>query len=151
MADMIIDWLKPIDLLKGAPIFTCDLEEIPDKPGVYVFAREFGANVIPLYIGQAQNLKKRITGQFNNAKLMKGIEASSKGRRLLFMATLNSKKMEHKKQLNIIEKALIEYSLTEGHFLLNEKGTKTPVHTISANGKKGYHKPFPRKMIVKQK
>lgn len=81
--DIQANWCEPIDLVDGSSdnlIYKCeDIDLIADSPGVYIFARIYGENVEPLYIGRASNLKRRIDQQFNNTRLMKGIENSPKG------------------------------------------------------------------------
>ena len=65
-----LKWEKPIRLKDGArrnQIYYCrGMERFPRKPGVYVFARKFGSNIAPLYVGQVSKLRGRIEGQFNN-------------------------------------------------------------------------------------
>ena len=83
---------------------------------------------------------------------MKGIQNSSKGIRMLLIGILMpGKGQQTKRLLNIVERAYIENALTEGHDLLNIKGTKVPIHSIFSKGAKTHHKPFPRIMKHKVK
>ncbi len=70
-------WSQPIILVDGARHnlidFAEELRNIPDKPGVYVFARRHGQKVSPIYIGQAEKLRTRIEQQFNSVPLMVGM------------------------------------------------------------------------------
>jgi excinuclease UvrABC nuclease subunit len=74
--ELELRWLVPVDLIDGSGdklVYTVsDIESIPDSPDIYAFARTFWESVIPLYIGQAINLRTRIWQQINNkVKLMK--------------------------------------------------------------------------------
>jgi hypothetical protein len=55
--DICVRWQQPVDLADGSDegmIYWCsDFEMIPDSSGIYVFARQFGDSVSPLYVGQA--------------------------------------------------------------------------------------------------
>jgi hypothetical protein len=49
-------WPIELRLARSGAIYECaDLEATPIEPGVYVFGREHGYAVAPLYIGQALN------------------------------------------------------------------------------------------------
>ena len=56
-----LKWQKPIRMKDGSRknlIYVCtNLDHVPGKSGVYVFARRFGKNVVPLYVGQALRLR----------------------------------------------------------------------------------------------
>jgi hypothetical protein len=148
-----ITWHKPIRLRSGVKenlIYACDeLDRIPEKAGIYIFARKFGQSQIPLYVGQAINLRKRIDQQLNNAKLMMAIKNAAIGRRLLLIAELSLKPgQQEKKVLDIVERTCIKSALSYGYDLLNIYGIKTQVHTVSSKGKKKSHDPFLRKMNI---
>jgi hypothetical protein len=137
-----LKWDKPIRLRDRSSkmnlIYACrdrDLKRIPDKAGVYVFARRFGQLIAPLYIGQSSSLKKRIDFQFGNARLMMGIKHADAGHRILLFARLRLHPgQQEQKVLDIVESALIKHALTEGHELLNKQFTKTKVHTVRSKG-----------------
>ena len=138
--DIQVSWHKPIRLRLGKhknSIYSCDTidyEKLPRTPGVYIFARRFGKKVIPLYIGQASRLKNRLDQQFNNARLMKGIENAAIGHRILIIGEVILKGGQKVPQvLDVVESALIEHALANGHELLNKLGIKTPVHVIRSN------------------
>ena len=84
-----IYWQNPFSLIDGTQekrIYTPeDKSPITDYPGVYVFARKHGDRIIPLYIGMANNLAVRVSQQLNTVELMKGIENSPQGKRLLIL------------------------------------------------------------------
>ncbi|MBZ5555603.1 MAG: GIY-YIG nuclease family protein [Acidobacteriia bacterium] len=151
--EITIIWHKPIRLRSGVKdnlIYACDeLDRIPEKPGIYVFARKFGQSQIPLYVGQAANLRKRIDQQLNNAKLMMAMKNAAKGRRLLLIAELSLQPgQQEKKVLDIVERTCIKSALSYGYELLNKQGIKSLVHTVSSKGKKKSHNPFLRKMNI---
>lgn len=127
------------------------LENVDDVPGVYVFARKYGRRVAPLYVGKALKLKTRIKQQLNNLKLMRQIQDWEKnGARVLLLGYLKV----HGSQdvgtaLDVIERALIEHGLAEGHPLVNIQGTRTPFHTLSFTGNRMSEQVAPRQMFVK--
>ncbi|MFB7788643.1 GIY-YIG nuclease family protein, partial [Streptomyces vinaceus] len=127
------------------------LESVDDVPGVYVFARKYGHRITPLYIGKALNLRGRIKQQLNNLRLMRQIQDWEKnGARVLLLGYLKV----HGSQdvgtaLDVIERALIEHGLAEGHPLVNVQGTRTPFHTLSFTGNRMSEQVAPRQMFVK--
>jgi hypothetical protein len=133
-----VRWGKPIRLRNGSRvnlIYTCPLERIPDGPGVYVFARSFARSIVPLYVGQAQRLRKRIEQQFNNVRLMIGLQQSQHGHRIMLVGHVTLRRGQQKtKVLNLVESALIKRALADGHELLNVQGTKTKVNVIKSKG-----------------
>jgi len=84
-------WEKPLRLRDDSRLnqlyYGRGIERLSAKPGVYVFARKFGKNIVPLYIGQASRLRGRIEGQFNNLRLMMGIKNAQAGHRILTCRT----------------------------------------------------------------
>ena len=154
--DIALKWAKPISLKDGSrtnQIYSCGgFERVPSNPGVYVFAREFGKNVVPLYIGQASKLRQRIEAQFNNVQLMVGIKNAQAGRRILLIAQVEPRPGQRiNKVLNIVESALIKNALTQGHDLLNLQGTKTKVHVIKSKGNNSSRQVAPLTMLAERK
>ena len=150
-----LKWDKPARLRDGArqnQIYRCaDLARFPRKPGIYVFARKFGKNVYPLYIGQATKLKSRIDGQLNNLRLMLGVKHAQAGKRILLVARVKLKRGQQAgKVLDIVESALIKHALVQGHDLLNQQGTKTSVHTIRSKGNGDSRQVAPLTMYVEK-
>lgn len=127
------------------------LESVDDVPGVYVFARKYGRRVTPLYVGKALKLKGRIKQQLNNLRLMRQIQDWEKnGARVLLLGYLKV----HGSQdvgtaLDVVERALIEHGLAEGHPLVNIQGTRTPFHTLSFTGNRMSEQVAPRQMFAK--
>jgi len=60
-----VNWLEPIvlhDASRQNLIYSCrDVSDLPERTGVYVFARRFGDAITPLYVGQAMSLRSRTT------------------------------------------------------------------------------------------
>lgn len=133
-----LDWARPTPLEDGTSRnmeYWVDWSKLPTAPGVYVFARRFGAAFEPLYIGQATNIASRVKGQLNNLKLMKGIlNAPSGGRYLLYAIVKPRRGVVVSKGLDVAEKTLIENALTDGHRILNKQGTRFKAHEISCIG-----------------
>lgn len=150
-------WHEPAMLRRARPdeplIYACDeLDRIPRKPGINVFARCFGHNVAPLYVGQAAGLRTRIRNQLNNTGLMRGIQVEGNGQRMVLIAEWDpAPNQTRQTALNVLEKAYIEAALSDGFWLLNKKGTVQKVHTIESHGKKAHHKPFSRRINLRQK
>jgi hypothetical protein len=134
-----VRWQDPVELHDGSHlnlIYSClDLECIPNNPGVYVFARKFGAAIAPLYVGQALSLRSRICQQFNNLRLMKSVENAAIGHRIILIGQLLLRPGQRAEQvLDIVEQALIEHFMAEGFELLNRLGTRIPKHSIQFGG-----------------
>lgn len=134
-----INWLKPWSLYCGTNpevIYECDgLEYLPNKPGVYIFARRYGKDIIPLYVGRAQNLYARIKQQLNTVKLMKGIENAPQGQRILLVGELATKGGQNLlSALKIAEDSLIEYCMVNGYDILNKQGKHRATHEIDFSG-----------------
>ncbi|MGE7777251.1 GIY-YIG nuclease family protein [Chitinophaga sp. NPDC101104] len=118
-------WGTPMKLksnLKENRIYWADTDKIPGKPGCYFFYNQHGNNIRIMYIGKAQNLKKRVEQQFlRNVPLMVGMSNFLKGSKMLMFCEMEGKA---DKRLDILESQLIKAATLEGHVLLNIKGTK---------------------------
>jgi hypothetical protein len=143
-------WPLELRLARSGMIYECaDLEAIPIEPGVYVFGREHGYSVAPLYIGQALNLRRRIDQQLNSVRLMKGIYEAPRGTRFLIYCVPRLKPgQKARKVIGIMENAIIAYALSEDFELLQKQGTMTPNHTISFAGNRTSQAIAPRRMRV---
>jgi hypothetical protein len=127
--DLRVTWHKPVELRKSRPgsiwIYELDLNNAPDKPGIYIFMRKFGNQLHPLYLGKAQNLRTRLGQQLGALRLMKGIENAAIGSRVVvFGEFIPRPGQKADKCVLLIEKALIRHFLSEGDDLLNKAGTK---------------------------
>jgi hypothetical protein len=138
--DLSVKWHAPINLLNGESenlIYVAEgLDNWHDVPGVYMFARIFNAEVSPLYIGKAERLGARAWQHFkSNTRLMNCIKKATNGRKVLVLGEFSPKPGQStKKCITLIERALIDHALTEGHKLLNVQGTRTPAHRVSFSG-----------------
>lgn len=120
---------------KGTTAYSTDLEAIPETAGVYVFCRKHGSSYDAIYVGKAEKLRSRIKQQLNNNKLMNVLARAGNGDRLLLVCEIATKQGQtYKKNIGIVEVALIEQFLWDGHSLVNDKGTKRPTHKISFSG-----------------
>ncbi len=138
--DLQVRWHAPF-LLRPATaqeplLYACDtFDSIPDVPGVYLFARRHGEHLEPIYIGRATRIQKRIEQHLKSVPLMKAVQQASSGERLVLAGEwLPKRGQQERRALPLIESALIKFALAEGYSIVNDKGTKTPVHTISMSG-----------------
>jgi hypothetical protein len=147
-------WSQPVPLTKdrkGKLVYNLDLEQLPKSPGVYVFARQHGERVVPIYIGETMSLRSRIKSHLESVPLMHAVRDASSGNRLLIYCTVKTNSEDKaKKQINILERALILHAQTEGHQLVNKRGTKLPTDTICFIGNRTSEAIAPRKMLVKK-
>lgn len=156
--DLEVFWHPPIELRDGKAeglIYYSDyMTEIPETAGVYVFGRTHGDNVEPIYIGKAGNLRRRIRQHFETSiRLMHRLQEAKNGTRVVLIGEWKSKKgQQENRVLPVIERMLIKFALAEGYELFNEKGTKTPVHTLSMTGSRTLSsRLFRRTMKIEQK
>ena len=127
-----------------------DLGRIPTSPGIYIFARKFGNNLAPIYIGKATNLRSRVKTQLNNHRLLDAIANEKSGDRVLLLGIIksNSENLLAKK-LNLAERTHIDHALTAGFEIVNVQLTKGPINTIRTLGTKRQNHPFPHVMLSK--
>ncbi len=151
-----IYWHKPYELVEGGDnglTYECNrIGNIPEAAGVYVFARRFGGNVIPLYVGKSENLRTRILQQLTgNVRLMNKVWAEPRGKRELLVGELCPKPKQSVSDLvRMVEKAFIEHALNNNPWLLNEKGTKVPSHRITSSGNRELSSLFGKTLRVKR-
>jgi len=112
------------------------LKNYEGVPGVYIFCREYNGILNPVYVGKGKDIARRLcrNQQMNNHKLLKGIEQSGNGEKVLYIGKLSCKGDVIDKCLRVTEKALIEYAIELGYALLNINGVKEKSHTISFTG-----------------
>ena len=148
-----MEWHAPFDFevdKKGRFIYKIsDIEYVPEKPGVYVFSRVHGKKVVPVYIGSASQLRRRLTQHLNNLQLMKLMQAQLAGTRTVHVGEFKQKSGSQyaPRVIKIVEQALISTAIHEGHQLLNKQGTKTLVHTIVNKGNREARAWLPEKVI----
>ena len=147
-------WSKPIKLKKSKStrlIYEIDVKDLPSVPGVYVFGRKHGANVVPIYIGETLSVRGRVKNHLNSVALMKAIENAPNGEKFFMYCTVKTRSPERAKaQVKILEKALILHAQTEGHVLFNKRGTKLPTDEINFSGNRTSEAIAPRVMLIKR-
>ena len=132
-----VDWHRPIRLRPSKDfIYACETDLIPHAPGVYIFARMWGVDPIPIYVGKATDLRVRVMQQMsNNVRLMKGVENASTGDRNVLIGVLRRRLgVQVAKAIRTLEDALIAKFLERGYELLNDKGTRRPSHHLEFRG-----------------
>ncbi len=92
--------------------------------------------MIPLYVGETGNIRTRLQQHLkNNVRLMKGIQRVRNGKRIFLFGKVRLKPgQKPEKVRSVLQRTLIERALSKGHELLNDKGVKTPVHTVRSTG-----------------
>jgi hypothetical protein len=137
--DIRIEWAARLQLnrAKGNEYYEVDLERVPDTSGIYVFARQWGKTYEALYVGKADNIRRRMKTQLNNLRLMHHVKSARSGSRVLLAATIRPKPGQRlPKLMQIVERALIRHFLGEAHDLVNKQGTRIDRHTIEVYGRK---------------
>jgi hypothetical protein len=134
-----IRWSQPLPLMDGDDvnlIYTVPgIDEWEEYPGVYMFCRIYNGVLSPLYIGRTKNIAKRIHQHLDTTKMMKEIQNSLNGEKVLIIGVLIKKPgQDEDASLKLVEKALINHALTEGYELINKAGTNPPYHSIQFNG-----------------
>jgi len=140
---MHVRWRRPLRLHDGSEdnlIYTLDTNRVPDEPGIYVFARQWGDGYEALYVGQGNSLRARVGQQFNNLRLMRHIENARTGNRIVFVGEVITRPGQNLETcLNLVERALIRYFMSEGHDLVNRQGARIRRHEInSADRTRGF-------------
>ncbi|MBU6419246.1 MAG: hypothetical protein KGQ79_05895 [Proteobacteria bacterium] len=148
--DMTVQWSAPIPLYKDKEvIYWCDLEKIPETPGVYIFGRVHGESFEAFYVGKGIKLKRRIEQHFiNNVYLMKKLENAQNGTRVVMVGEfIAASGQQAAKCIGIIERALIRHFMSDGHDLVNVQGTALKHHSVNSTGA---GKKLPRTILLEK-
>jgi hypothetical protein len=132
-----LKWQKELPLKYDSidDAYDLDLDTISELPGVYIFGRRYDRLFEALYVGKANNLRKRIKTQLNNYRLLTHVWNAKNGRRIVMSGEFKAKQRQtHEVCVPIVEKALIRYFISEGHDLVNIHGRKLRQHIISSTG-----------------
>ncbi|GBE58453.1 hypothetical protein BMS3Abin01_01393 [bacterium BMS3Abin01] len=135
-------------------LLTCKNDElIPKKPGVYFFARRNIKSGVysPIYIGQSKDLRREITGYFQNQAIMGPIREKTKRKNYdcyLFVAPLVRMGPNTPKIRDMVEKALIDQALALNCKLCNIQKTKPATRYKIKSKQHAKHIPFPREILV---
>ena len=148
-----LKWRRPILLKDGSEeglIYTCNLDRLEQSHGCYVFCRRWGKSLVPVYVGQASNIRRRIKKHFNNLKLMVALQHSAKGGdRVLLHGTIKGRPGQRlERTLNVAERALIEKALSDGHQLVNIQGTKRRSDELNCSGNRDATRLFGSRLLV---
>jgi hypothetical protein len=124
---------------------------VPKASGVYVFARRFGNSLVPVYIGEAADLRARLRQHLKGSvQLMKALNDAPSGARVFLYCEIKPKKgQDPDKARKILQNALIEHVFANEYLLVNKQGTKVPVHTISFKGSRLSKALAPRRMFYR--
>lgn len=151
--DIELVWRTPVRLAVAPKESTQDFlvvksdeNRIPQAPGVYVFARAFGTKYEPIYIGQADDLHKRI-GQHlkSNVALMKALRHAKSGPKVVLLAEVLTKQGQQiQRVLDVVEPTLIADAVAAGYTLVNRQLTSAKFHTVVSKGPTNSRGPFER-------
>ena len=134
-----VEWSRPIqlkDASKENMIYGIDLNKVNAGTGVYIFGRRWGSQFESLYVGKARNVRSRVKGHLNNLRLMQHLRNAKTGKRIVLSGRLRTKPGQKlSKCLVLAERALIRYSLSEGHDLVNKQGTRLRRHELHSSGR----------------
>jgi hypothetical protein len=140
-----IDWQEPVQLTRHKRMLF-NKHNIPasieDRAGVYFFSRVHGKTIEPFYIGQSMTLRTRLKGHLGSAKItevlreVEEVKTVRKGARWFSFGYLTPSKGRRDVDavLDLVERYLIRHALSDGHTLINERGTKFKTHDISFVG-----------------
>ena len=146
-----LDWMSPIALCDGSDenlIYTCGREQLPDGPGIYIFGRQHGQSFEALYVGKARSVHNRVRQQFKNLPLMRHVENTKTGERVLLIAKFKGlSEQQPDNCLPIIESALIRHYLERGDDIVNNHGTHLRTHEIISSGA-GHRHGIPSTIVV---
>ena len=150
-------WQKPVELFEPSEAncrgceykgncnltYCCEGENIPEKPGVYVFGRQHGQSITPIYIGESKDISQRIWEHLEGyVELMNALRKVKLGSRVILVGILESRFT--KDTLGLIEGMLIEHALDEGFGLLNVSKTNPSYHEVSFSGNRESMRIFPK-------
>lgn len=150
---LLVQWSRPLKLRDGSKdnlIYTLDPAKLPKAPGVYVFARRWGATFEALYVGKATGIRGRVKNQLNNLRIMQHLRNAKAGTRVVLAGALKAKPGQRlQKSILLVERALIRYFLSEGHDLVNKQGTRLRRHEVVSDGNHP-KRAFPRLIFVEK-
>ncbi|QDU66748.1 GIY-YIG nuclease family protein [Engelhardtia mirabilis] len=136
--NLSLDWHKPIAVKRVTARtleYAIDIDLVPREPGVYIFARRWGARYEALYVGKARRLRGRIQSHLNNRSLLNHLADARTGKRVLLLGLLQSRPGQQLDRcLTVAERALMRHFLSEGHDLVNIQGTKIRRHVVESTG-----------------
>jgi len=137
---LYLRWGSQIPLADGSGqnlIYVLDQKKLPNAVGVYIFGRRRrNGGFEALYVGKANDIRGRVWSQRKNLPLMMHLKNAKYGERGVRTGIFKSRPGQNPtKCLEIIERALIRYFLSEGHDLVNKQGTRLKRHEISSVGR----------------
>jgi hypothetical protein len=116
-------WHTPIELkITRTPsiVFCGDIDAVPAKAGMYVFARRDHDRLIPLYVGLARSLRRRLKDHLRSERMITGLRVARGGKRMFVYATFQSADPAlAARLLGSFERALIRRALKVGGAPLN--------------------------------
>jgi len=149
-----IEWQKPLLLFrnKTRAYTDNDIAEIKNIAGVYYFARAFGSDSKPFYIGETIELRKRLKEHLSSAKIqfaLRGIPNPdmvniAQGPRYFHYGYLVGNAQDKKKRLRIVQRYLINEALSRKFLLLNKQGTVIRTHSLLFEGSSDGRGIYPR-------
>ena len=128
---------------RHSPVYQVVLDSLTTDAGVYIFGREWGGDFEALYVGKANNIRRRLKGQLNNLRLMQHVRDAKSGSRVVLAGVLVPRPGQQVERcLPILERTLIRHFLSEGHDLVNVQGARLRQHEVESTGR-------PRRFVPK--
>lgn len=149
-----ITWTTPVQLKWSSNDATYSYAKRNPRgftgPGIYMFVRQHGEKIVPLYIGRtAKALNKRLEQHLNTVRFVTNLRNATNGTLRFIYGTVTPKQgMQIDRVLKMVERALIQEALVENHELFNQQGTKRPVHTVSFTGNQTAKRAIKRRAIT---
>lgn len=151
-----IKWGSPVQLYAakddhGLPYWYNEQTVPPEKAGIYVFSRRWGSKDRLIYVGETANLRKRLIQHLkSNPKLLTALEMAGNGTRLMLWGTVHGPKgLRVKSALAIVQQALIEQAIADGHELVNIQGVQVETVSVLMDGPLVHRGPFNKEIKIK--
>ena len=134
-------WQSPIKLAanKRLAVSADDIGSIENVPGIYYFARSFGKNSYPFYIGETAGLRARLKMHLQSVKIvdiLRGMTVAeapviANGARYFHFAYfVAGKGQQAAKACKIAQKMMIRKAVTDNVPLLNMQLTVIKTHDV---------------------
>ena len=143
--ELRIDWHKPLQLTKNKKMIIQESsipEDVPKTPGIYFFSRRHGAEYLPFYIGETQNLRSRLVAHLKSlaiADVLRGTGGNNdikQGTRYFHFGTLiNKGGKQEQARLKSVQRHMIRRAVEKKIPILNKQLTTIKTIEFCFEGK----------------